>query len=366
MGAVPSSASCGRRKSCCPGVPAGSLEVLRSPLQQGQEIDELGAWVSGELEPPRPQTNGSSSSRGVTSKSSVGGSRNSLSEAHRELLQALEQCPDTLSRTVEPSEILTAILAIERVCRGNVASLLRSTHVDGEAKLEVMIDEKDARYCICHDPTTPLATGFFWTELADVTVEQAVRALAEKKERRQWDENAEFDILRGKKDGDPSLSEITFHLLRAPWPFWDREVLQRRSRLELSLGESRNGNGVAFVAQSVEDSSILGRGEERIRATVHMAGHLLRPLAREKSKNGKAGIEVTVCNKLDIGGVAPAWAQSLIARFAAKQSQKWAERLRQHCLSMRSARNGHAMALDSPSGMPVIDRELSERELMGW
>jgi len=363
---VPSSASCSRRR-CCPGgegtreelFPTSSHKVCSPELNE--KVQELGDWVNeGVLQ----HTNGSASSSKCVPKPDRNGSTSSLSERHRLLLRALESCPDPQERMVEPKHTLDAIIAIEGVCRGDLENWDNDS---GAAKLEVMIDQPGARYVVCNDPATPLATGFFWTELANITVDEAVHALADKEQRHCWDAAAEFNVLQGKQEDDPVSSEITFHLLRAPWPFWDRDVLQRRSRLTLPLCESdsRLGHGMAFVAQSVEDSSVLACSEHRIRATVHMAGHLLRPLSAKKSAHGLEGIEVTVCQRVDIGGVAPPWAQSLIARFAAKQSLKWADRLREHCLSMRREDNGNRMPLGVAVCLPPLDRELSERELMG-
>lgn len=285
-----------------------------------------------------------------------------LAKPAASLEEALEQCPTFAGGNVPPPQLLSACLAIERICRGNLDDLVKGKAAEGQASVEVMIDEPGIRYCLCQSPTSDLVTGFFWIELADITIEEAVCALANKKDRQEWDANAHFDILKCSKEDDPHSSEVTVHELKAPWPFWDRDVLQRRSRLPLS--QLNPAQGVAFVAQSVEDAALFPLRDERIRATVHMQGQILRPLTAKKARRGKEGIEVTVCNKLDIGGVAPAWAQSMLCRFASKQSGKWAERLRQHCLTLRKS----GRIVSAPRCVPseVLSLELSDRQLMGW
>lgn len=281
---------------------------------------------------------------------------------------AMAQCPDGISSSVQAPDILAAILALESVCRGDIDQWLNGQAKEGDPRVEVMINEPGVRYCICHDPNTPIVTAVFWVELAEITVEQAARALGDKRERKRWDGDSQFDILKEKQLEDPLASEITFHVLRAPWPFWDREVLQRRSRLPLGLLDPADGEGVAFVTQSVDDPSICQASDSCVRAIAHMAGHLLRPLSAANAQTRREGIEITVCQKLDIGGITPPWAHSLLSRFASKQGQKWAERLRQHCLSLQRDRVETRRDLPGP-GAPAAPRPeayaLWDRELMG-
>lgn len=292
------------------------------------------------------------------------------------LEHAMDQCPDGLMSKVEPSQILQAILAIETICRGSLDRWLESEAKEGEARVEIMIDEPGARYVICQSPKTPVCTAFFYAEVSDITVEEVVSALGDKRERQTWDADCEFDILLDARPDDPNHTEITFHTLRAPWPFWDRDVLQRRWRIPApaemqnskssasgASGSSVPRDGTAYLMQSVEDPSIYPRKDDRIRAIVHMSGQVIRSLPAEASVKGKGGIEITVCNKLDIGGIAPPWAQSMLCRFAAKRALDWAERLRQHCLSMREKRESRtAASVDDDLAPPPI---LRESELMG-
>lgn len=281
------------------------------------------------------------------------------------LESALSQCPDGAGNA-KPAQILEAIFGLESVCRGNIDAWLNGVQDENSARVEVMVDETGSRYCLCHDPNTAIVIGLLWIELADITVELAAEALGDQKERLLWDGASQFTILQDRYTDDPLSSEITLHMLKAPWPFKDRAVLQRRNRLPLQLNDPNLGEGVAFVTQSIDDPGLYPEDEDHVRAIVHMAGHLLRPLPAENAQLKKAGIEITVCQKIDIGGVAPAWAQSMLCRLASRQGQHWAERLRQHCLTMQRREAGAGdETVDAFVDLPESGYELWDRELMG-
>lgn len=239
-------------------------------------------------------------------------------------------------------DILDSVLAIENMCRSNEMEDLADLK---DMRVEMLRDEPNVRYCICHSPSSALVTGYFWTVMPDITVEDARAALMKEEARSIWDGDCDFEILRAADPEDSSHEEVIFHCLKAVWPFWDRDVLQKRWKLDLP-----EKGGIALVMQSVEDPSIHPLQPNVIRASVHLSGQLLRPMAE-----GKKGIELTVCTKVDIGGIIPDWAQSILARLASQRSLNWAHGLREYCLKV----NGK---------LPIDEdqcEELWEHEMMG-
>lgn len=126
--------------------------------------------------------------------------------------------------------------------------------------------------------------------------------------------------------------------MKAPRPFWDRDVLQRRWQLPL---DTAHVEGVAIVMRSFLDNSLQPEREDRVRANVHKAGYLLRPLA-----NGS--LHVVACQQLDMGGLCPPWAQAFLTKMLVQRGVTWSEKLQVHCAMMREqrARDGRVIKRD--------------------
>lgn len=255
-----------------------------------------------------------------------------------------------------PEQILEGVLAIERICLGDLTRWKEKEFADGEAKLSITIDDPGVRYCIASSPNTPLVTGFFGIEIPDIDVEEAKLVLGNEEMRKMWDPDCEFQTLIDLEESETRQSEVISSVMKAPWPFWDRDILIRRWHVPLE-GSSGSG-GFAFLSQSIDDPLRFPRRDGRIRATVHMAGHLIRPLCGDEAVSGRAGVKLTCVNKIDIGGIAPPWSQSMLCRFASRSAENWVERLRTQCFALRDMELGAAEANAGASDMP--ESEYSE------
>merc|ERR1711870_93540 len=89
--------------------------------------------------------------------------------------------------------------------------------------------------------------------------------------------------------------------------------------------------------KSISDENILPEQPGRIRAFVHKAAYIMRPNKADR------GLELTVCNHSDPGGIVPAWSQSILTRFAAQRAQQWSNKLHEHCLGMRQRAKARAV-----------------------
>lgn len=266
------------------------------------------------------------------------------------------------------NEVLEAILAIERRCccteegfeqgfnalttprapdwfrEDSAGSSVGKTLADAsDLMVECLLDEPTAKYCLCGSLDSPVVIGYIRVLLADVYPGDVWRALVASEERLLRDPTSEYKVLRKAEDGDQTCQEDISFVWRAPWPFWDRDVLQRRWTFPLHEGE-----GLAIVMRSIEDDSLLPFREDRVRAFVHKCGYLLRPLERSRQEqlakgdpawNGGAGLELTVCQQVDLGGLCPDWAQEVLTRWAVNRGLQWAEELREHCLNQHRMRS---------------------------
>nr|QDO16365.1 serine/threonine-protein kinase ATR [Lingulodinium polyedra] len=204
--------------------------------------------------------------------------------------------------------------------------------------MECLLDEATAKYCLCCSLALPTVIGYIRVILSDVHPGDVWRALVTSEERLLREPESEYRVLRGAKQGDATCEEDIAFVMRAPWPFWDRDVLQRRWMLPLPGSDE----GVAIVMRSFEDERLFPKRPDRVRAFVHKCGYLLRPLAK---RSGGPGLELTVCQQIDLGGLCPEWAQELLVRWAVSRGLQWAEELREHCNRQHSARaDGEAEA----------------------
>jgi len=211
--------------------------------------------------------------------------------------------------------------------------------LDSDMEVECLLDEPAAKYCLCGCLDSPVVIGYIRVLLSDVYPGDVWRALVSTEERLLRDPDSEYQVLRRAREDDPTCEEDIAFVWRAPWPFWDRDVLQRRWTFPL-----RDGEGLAIVMRSIEDEHLLPIREDRVRAVVHKCGYLLRPL--ESGGQGLwagacadevfcacngAGLELTVCQQVDLGGLCPDWAQEVLTRWAVNRGLQWAEELREHC-----------------------------------
>mmetsp|Transcript_17615 Transcript_17615/g.45429 ORF Transcript_17615/g.45429 Transcript_17615/m.45429 type:complete len:577 (+) Transcript_17615:3-1733(+) len=253
---------------------------------------------------------------------------------------------------VSGEEILSAILAIERCCRGSdspgpgdspVKRFPRQEKNDLGAGEDAEDDLEDAitveclhegptsRYCMCGSLDTPVVIGYLRVVLDDVKPWDMWRALVQKEERLMRDPDSEFRVLRKATSGDPTHEEDIAYVWRAPWPFWDRDFLQRRWTFPLQ--RFQEGEGIAIVMRSLEDEGLCPVREDRVRAFVHKCGYLLRP-------DSGGGLDLTVCQQVDLGGLCPEWAQDFLTRYTVHRGLQWAEDLRQHCARQHNQRTG--------------------------
>jgi len=273
------------------------------------------------------------------------------------------------SPAAEAHAILEEVLAIEHQCFGPGAG----SPDDGlEQKLTVdcMHDEPDVKYYLCSSATSAVVIGYLRLQLPGFFIEEVRRAIVVPEERRMRDSDAEYQVHRQAKPGDPFRQEDFSYALKTPWPFQDREVLQRR--WQLPLGEA---GGVAIVGRSFEDETVLPQRSDRVRAVAQKAAYLFRPLGADASGAVAAGgpgpgpgLELAICQQLDLGGIVPAWAQRLCSRLAVQRSVEWGAKLKEHCLRMREKEelaSATTASADPASVQPPAERSMQERPMTG-
>lgn len=228
---------------------------------------------------------------------------------------------DDLKTEMQPQDILTAVLQIEKSCLNPEAEAADGVEVDR------LVDDPTMVYCTCSSPESPTVLSCLWALYEDVSADNLKRALLSEEERTTWDPDCEFRVCQRREEGDPLCSDVVHHVLHAPWPFWDRDVLQRRWQLPLG---NDGQEGSAIVMRSVSDDLVLPEQPGRVRAFVSKAAFLLRPAT------GGRGIQITVCSQLDVGGLIPQWAQNFLMRFAVQRAEAWKDKLHEHCVNMAS------------------------------
>lgn len=231
-------------------------------------------------------------------------------------------CSDDSQREMSPQDILAAVLATEQRC------LTSGVDVADGLVVERLVDEPTLVYCTCSSLESQTIISCLWAQYEDVTLDAAKHALLSEEERASWDADSEFKICQKADNEDEMRSEVVHHVLHAPWPFWDRDVLQQR--WQLPLGNGSGQEGTAIVMRSVSDDKLVSEHAGRVRAKVSKAAFLLRPA------NGGRGLQLTTCSQIDIGGLVPQWAQNFLTRLAVQRAEAWKEKLREHCLSMAS------------------------------
>lgn len=256
-------------------------------------------------------------------------------QVHLEEVLSQPRPVQSISKAILPQKgveaahvVLNSVLSIEKcclACRDTYACL----DVEPQLDVECLIDEPDIRYCLCSSLHSAVAIGYLWAKLQDVGIESVRLALTDEKQRKARDPDSEYQVLTKAHNGDPVCEEEISYVMLAPWPFWDREVLHRRWQLPL------NDNGIAIVMKSFDDDMRFPRREDRVRASVLQSAYMIRP-----SCGSAPGVDITVCQHIDLGGFCPKWAQTFLTRFSARQSQVWAKKLRHHCLEMWEPKNG--------------------------
>ncbi|CAE8730265.1 unnamed protein product, partial [Polarella glacialis] len=167
---------------------------------------------------------------------------------------------------------------------------------------------------LCFSMDSPVFIACLWVRMEGVHVEDVWAALSVPEERKQWDTASESRLLQPASEDD-ELSEEVFHMVYlCPRPFWDREVLKRQWKVPL---DGPNGQGHALISRSFEDATLLSGDPGNVRAVVHKAGSLLRPLcsggATDESTASARGVELTNCSQIDFGGLMPSWAQTQLS-----------------------------------------------------
>lgn len=235
---------------------------------------------------------------------------------------------------VQPEEILRAVLSVERFCREQCEGSTPDADT-GNLAVELLVDEPTVRYCMCSNLDSPTVISVLSAAFEDIFIEDAIRALTCKEELDLWNSAGEFKVLQEAREEDPRHEHIVHYTLKAPWPFWDRDVLQRRWRLQLP-SENGCGEGCAVVMRSVsgDQPGAMREQEGVIRAFVYGAAFLLRPLHEGSAK----GTQLTYLTQIDIGGLCPAWAQGLLMRMASRGVVEWSVNLGAHCTSIRKRR----------------------------
>jgi len=233
----------------------------------------------------------------------------------------------------EADAILAGIRAIEARCmRDSLSSTLTSSDVADAEDMEVecVLDQPDARYCLCNSPESPIIICHMTARLPDLEVQHAINALWNADERLVWDPDSKFSVLRPAQEGDKWCKEVVTFEVSLPWPFWNREVLQNRWKMPLNDGP---GNGFAVIMRSFEDAEILPVTGDRLRAFVHKAAYLLRPLRRWDADDSQpSGLELTYCSQVDIGGLVPQWAQNFARRALPEKTLGFVRKMQAYCL----------------------------------
>jgi len=242
-----------------------------------------------------------------------------------------------------PEDILAAVLEAEKTCREELAAVEKGVPapVAGSGlSVELLVDEPTVRYCMCSSLNSPTVISILYVTYPDVCLEDAVKALVHKEELDRWNSQGEFKVVQEPREDDALREHVVHYVLKAPWPFWDRDVLQRRWRLRLS-GEDGEGPGCAVVMRSVsgEGTGLLPEPAGTVRAFIYGAAFLLRPMQRGGDPNAAGaceGTRLTYLTQIDIGGLCPAWAQGLLMRIASRGVVEWSQKLSEHCQSIRS------------------------------
>mmetsp|Transcript_2562 Transcript_2562/g.5922 ORF Transcript_2562/g.5922 Transcript_2562/m.5922 type:complete len:562 (-) Transcript_2562:395-2080(-) len=237
---------------------------------------------------------------------------------------------DSVSEHVEGGKvILDRILAIELLCTGSATEGLALLGPDVQVE---RLMEEPILYCLISSPGGSVVTAYMRFELSTVSVGDVWMALTDPAERKKRDPNSEYQVLYEARGHDPMREEVLYYVLSAPWPFWDRDVLQRRWQLPLA---GKASPGIAIVMKSIEDNDLCPTRSDRVRAFVHMSAYLLRPLS---NTGGEPGLEVVVCQQVDLGGLCPPSAQAAMTKFAVDAGTRWSENLREHCEIMKKNR----------------------------
>jgi len=254
--------------------------------------------------------------------------------------------------TLNAEEVLQAILQIEKRCSAasthdsGVGPWNYSYDLDGDDNVECLLDEPLAKYCLCCSLDSPIVVGFIRVVLGDLYLNDVRSALLNREEQLLRDPNSEYQVLREAQEGDPHSEEDIAFVWRAPWPFWDRDVLQRRWVFPL------DEVGAAVVMRSFTDDARFPAHAERVRACVHKCGYLLRPLCVDP---GGVGVEVTVCQQVHLGGLCPDWAQEYITRWAVSHGLSWAQELRRHCRCQRAKAEGKEITEEDEVIQDMLD-----------
>lgn len=250
----------------------------------------------------------------------------------------------------EGHRILSSILAIEQRCLGSLDAGRKQTGTSNvgalnELLVECFLNEPDKKYFLCHSPSSPTVIAYFGLRLQDVHADEVHRAIVDLKERQIRDSDAEYRVHQTAREGDVTKQEAVSHVLHAPWPFADREMLQHRWQLPLD----GVAGGLAIVLRSFEDADLFAGHPERVRATVHLSANLIRPFSAD-SADKAPGLDLAVCQQVDVGGLVPTWAQRLLSRFAVERGLDWGRKLKEHCVTMRRLRAEDSRALLSIDG----------------
>merc|ERR1719223_2017306 len=123
-----------------------------------------------------------------------------------------------------------------------------------------MLDEPNVRYCATGGRSSPTVVAYLRVRLHDVKLGDAWWALVSSEERRDREPGSEYAVLSQAREADPTREEVLTYVMRSPWPFLDREVLQRR--WQLPLVDDARGLGIAVVMHSFEDENLLPASEE--------------------------------------------------------------------------------------------------------
>lgn len=248
-------------------------------------------------------------------------------------------------------EVLAEIRKIEQLCQAIHAEEADAKEADakeadakeadasaGEQEMtaKCLLDEGGVKYYLCASLGSSTVTALLIGQLPDVHMGDAWRALVDTQERRERDNSNEYQLLCEAREGDPERQEVLCYVMRVPWPFCDRDILQRRWQLPLA-----EDGGLAILMRSIENEVMLPEREDRVRAFVHKSGYLLRPL----NKDSDIGVEISVCNQLNMGGLCPPWAQEFLTRLAVSKGVRWMERIREHCVKKHAEREARGQLI---------------------
>lgn len=265
--------------------------------------------------------------------------------------------PSANTGAVPAHEVLAALLDIERRCCPFVQSGTSPAPgevVDGpELSVRLVLDEPGQRYCVCLPGSSSGVVGVLWARWRGVELESVLRAFCDLEQRRQWDSDSRFEVLRPAAASDPTQEEIWHVAAPSPWPLMDREFLWRQWSLPLPAS-ARYGDGRAIVVRSFEDEALLPEDPNKVRASVQHQGILLRPFGDGKD----SGLDLTCCTQISLGGDLPDWLQALLLQFGVQTALGWASSLRDWCTR------------GAPAPLAVVSvprfRELAQSIPDGW